>query len=216
MIRSTLHFILAALVLSATAIFLAAEPHGEVYPSRLSLKSFPYRVGTWRGDDVLIGKNVLETLGPGDFLLREYRTADQSQPSLDLFIAYFPSQRTGDTIHSPQNCLPGAGWTPIDANRTLLAVVGSRPFPANRYVIAKGDSKQLVLYWYWSHDRGIASEYLAKFYLVADSIRMHRSDGALVRITTLLLSGESASSAEQRVLPFAENLVRLLRNYIPS
>ncbi len=216
MTRSALHFILAALVLGGSAIFLAAEPHSEVFPSRLPLKSFPLQMGTWKGNDIPIDKDVLEKLGPGDFLLRGYRSADQSQPSTDLFIAYFPSQRTGDTIHSPQNCLPGAGWIPIHADRTMLAVAGYRPFPVNRYVIAKEDSRQFVLYWYWAHDRGVASEYLAKFYLVADSIRMHRSDGALVRITTELLPGESASAAEHRIVPFAESVIPLLKIYIPS
>jgi len=103
------------------------------------------------GADLSIAKDALDTLGPGDFLLRVYQNADQPEPPLDLFIAYFPSQRTGDTIHSPQNCIPGAGWTPIHADRIVLSVQGYPPFPANRYVIAKGDSRQFVLYWYWSH-----------------------------------------------------------------
>jgi EpsI family protein len=216
MTRSALHFILAALLFAATAIFLFAEPHGEILPSRLPLRSFPFQMGAWAGTDVSIGKDVLDTLGPGDFLLRDYRNGDESQPPVDLFVAYFPSQRTGDTIHSPQNCLPGAGWTPIRADRTMLSTPGHPPFAANRYVIAKGDSRQLVLYWYWAHDRGVASEYMAKFYLVADSIRMHRSDGAMIRITTGILPGESTSAAEHRILPFAETVLAVLKSYIPS
>jgi EpsI family protein len=213
--RSTLHFILAALVLAGTGILLSIEPHREIIPSHLALKSFPSQIGVWTGSDISISKDVLGALGPGDFLLRDYRGL-QSQPSLDLFIAYFPSQRTGDTIHSPQNCLPGAGWTPVHADRTIIFAPGHPPFTVNRYLIAKGDSRQFVLYWYWAHNRGVASEYLAKFYLVADSIRMHRSDGALVRITTALLPGESTTAAEQRVLLFAQSLVPLLNTYIPA
>jgi EpsI family protein len=216
MTRAMPHFMLTALLLTGTAIFLFVEPHREILPSRLPLKSLPNQIGLWTGTDVSIGKDVLDTLGPGDFLLRDYRDGRQSQPSLDLFIAYFPSQRSGDTIHSPQNCLPGAGWTPIRADRTVLFAPGHPPFTANRYLIAKGGSRQFVLYWYWAHDRGVASEYLAKFYLVADSIRMHRSDGALIRITTALLPGESTTAAEQRVLIFAQSLVPLLNTYIPA
>jgi EpsI family protein len=154
-------------------------------------------------------------LGPGDFLLRDYNLADKSQPPVNLFIAYFPSQRAGDTIHSPQNCLPGAGWTPVDSTRITLSLPGHAPFPAKRYVIAKGDSRALVLYWYWAHDRGVASEYWAKFYLVGDSIRMNRSDGGLVRIVTPMSPGESAADAEQRILPIAAKVVPLLGTYIP-
>lgn len=92
---------------------------------------------------------------------------------------------------------------------------GHVPFPVNRYVIAKGDLRQLVFYWYWAHDRGVASEYWAKYYLVADSIRMNRSDGSLVRVTTLLSPGESADAAEQRLLPFVNEIVPKLQGYIP-
>lgn len=215
MTRSALRFLLAVLLLAASAIFLYARQFGEVLPPRLPLSSFPLEMGKWRGTDVSIAKDVLHTLGPGDFLLRVYRNLDQSQSTTDLFIAYFASQRTGDTIHSPQNCLPGAGWTPIQTNRTVLSVPGFSPFPANRYVIAKGDSRKLVLYWYWAHDRGIASEYLAKFYLVEDSIRVHRSDGAMVRITTESYPGETMSQTEQRVLPFVNSVVPLLNNFVP-
>lgn len=214
--RSALHFVLAILLLASTAVFLFTVPHSEIVPSRLSPTSFPFQMGIWTGTDVSIAKDVLDKLGPGDFLLRDYRSGDPSQPPVDLFIAYFASQRTGDTIHSPQNCLPGAGWTPIHADRIALLVEGYPSFPANRYLIAKGDSRQLVLYWYWAHGRGVASEYMAKFYLVTDSIRMHRSDGALVRITTLLLPTESMSAAEQRIITFAQSVVPLLKSYIPN
>jgi EpsI family protein len=160
-------------------------------------------------------KDVLAILGPGDFLLRVYRDPQTHQPPVNLFIAYFPSQRTGDTIHSPQHCLPGAGWAPVENRRMDLSMPGHAPFPVNRYLIAKGDSKQVVLYWYWAHDRGVASEYWAKFYLVADSIHMHRSDGALVRIITPLLPGETADAATERLLPFANQVTPLLDGYIP-
>jgi EpsI family protein len=213
--RPALHFVLAAVLLATVGIFLRGG-HREVLPYHLPLRLFPQEIGMWRGTDVPIAKDVLSTLGPGDFLLRGYKNSDHSQQPLDLFIAYFPSQGTGDTIHSPQNCLPGAGWTPMHADRIVLSVQGFPSFPANRYLIAKGDSRQFVLYWYWAHDRGVASEYLAKFYLVADSIRMHRSDGAIIRITTPLFPGESLSGAEQRVLPFANTIIPMLDSYIPN
>ena len=210
-----LRFALAVLLLASAGFLVGPKPYREAIPSHLPLESFPSDLGTWRGTNLSIANDVLATLGSGDFLLRSYEDTQQARPGIDLFIAYFPSQRSGDTIHSPQNCLPGAGWTPIEVSRTVLSVAGYPSFPANRYVIAKGDSRQVVLYWYWAHDRGVANEYLAKFYLVADSIRMHRSDGALVRITTPLLRDEASTTAEQRIISFAENIVPLLNSYIP-
>lgn len=212
---SLARFAIAALLIATTAIFLRARTRNEVFPSRLPLKSFPAQLGPWTGTDVAIDKDVLQVLGPGDFLLRVYTNPHEPNTYVDLFIAYFRSQRTGDTIHSPKNCLPGAGWTPIESSRVTLSMPGHAPFPANRYVIAKGDSKQLVLYWYWAHDRGVASEYWAKYYLVADSIRMNRSDGSLVRITTALDPGESPDTAQQRLLPFVGDVVPQLDDYIP-
>ena len=215
MTQSTLRFALAALLIASAAIFLQARTHGEVFPPRLPLKSFPAQLGAWTGTDITLDQDVLKVLGPGDFLMRNYQNQAASEPDVNLFIAYFPTQRTGETPHSPQHCLPGAGWAPIENKRITLTMPGHAPFPANRYVIAMGDARQIVLYWFWAHDRGVASEYWNKYYLVKDSIQMHRSDGALVRIVTDMYPGESIDTAQQRLLPFAADVMPLLNNYIP-
>ena len=208
-------FITVGLLLVATAVFLQARAHNEVFPARHSLGSFPEKIAGMESADVEIPAESLQVLGPGDFLLRVYGNDQPATVPVDLFIAYFPSQRAGDTIHSPKNCLPGAGWAPIQSQRIVLSVPGHTSFPVNRYVIAKGDSRKLVLYWYWAHDRGVASEYWAKYYLVADSIRMNRSDGSLVRLGTPILPGESVDAAQQRLMPFADSVLPLLNDYIP-
>lgn len=206
-------FAAAAVSMLFAAIFLQARQRAEIFPSRAPLASFPQQLGNWTGTDVPLDSDTLKVLGPGDFLLRSF-TDDQDAP-LDLFIAYFPSQRAGDTIHSPQHCLPGSGWVPIENHAITMAMPDHTPFPVNRYVIRKGDDRRIVLYWFWAHDRGIASEYWAKFYLVADSLRMNRSDGALVRITSPMYQGESADAAEQRLMPFTNSVLPLLNIYIP-
>jgi len=211
-----IRFVIALVLLLGTALFLQARNHGEVFPPRKPLAAFPEKLGQWSGTDVEISKDIRDILGPGDFLLRVYADESQRQPNTDLFMAYFPSQRAGDTIHSPKICLPGAGWTPIDSARVPLSVPGRAPFTVNRYVIAKGGDRLLVLYWYWAHDRAVASEYWAKVYLVTDSIKMNRSDGALVRLTSRMLPGESVDAAMTRMLPFADQVVPLLNQYIPQ
>jgi EpsI family protein len=213
--NSTPRFVVAALLVASAAIFLQARSRSEVFPPRLPLQSFPQQLGAWTSTDIPIEKEVLDILGPGDFLLRVYQNPEKPEPAVGLFIAYFRSQRVGDTIHSPQHCLPGAGWTPVENTRVALTMPGHQPFLANRYVIAKGDARQIVLYWYWAHDRGVASEYWAKYYLVADSIKMNRSDGALVRLTSVIQPGETADAAQQRILPFTNSLLPLLDSYIP-
>jgi EpsI family protein len=198
-------FVLAAGLIALTALLLQARGRTEIIANRVPLSSFPAQLGAW--DSV--------ELGSGDFMERVYRNQSEKTPAIDLFLAYFPSQRTGDTIHSPQHCLPGAGWNPEENSRVTLSLPDHGPFPANRYVIAKGGARKLVLYWYWAHDRGVASEYWAKYYLVSDSIRMNRSDGALVRITTDMFPGESPDAAQRRLQPFASSVSPLLNDYIP-
>jgi EpsI family protein len=208
-------FTVAAILLAATALVLQARNGREIIPRRPPLSSFPRALDGWNGTDVEITQDVLDVLGPGDFLLRDYQDQRTQNDPVFLFIAYFPSQRAGDTIHSPKNCLPGAGWTPVRADRITIDVAGHAPFQANRYLIAKGDDRQLVLYWYWAHDRAVASEYAAKFYLVTDSIRMHRTDGSLVRLSMPLAPGESSETAERSLIAWAGRVVPLLNTYVP-
>ncbi len=210
-----LRFVLAAALIAVTAILLQARTYSEVIPPHLPLSSFPTQLANWDSTEIVQDKQTLEVLGPGDFLERVYQDPNGKLPSVDLFLAYFPSQRTGETPHSPQHCLPGSGWNPEENVRLTLSLPGREPFPANRYVISKGDARRLVLYWFWAHDRGVASEYWAKFYLVKDAIRMNRSDGSLVRLVTPMFPGETPDAAQRRILPFTSAVVPLLDDYIP-
>lgn len=207
-------FVSVLVLLGATALLLRARNTSEIIPAHRPLQSFPQSLSGWSSTEVPLSKDVLEVLGPGDFLTRDYQR-DLSTPPVGLFIAYFPSQRSGDTIHSPKNCLPGAGWVPLRSDRVTLNLPGQVPFRANRYLIALGQDRQLVLYWYWAHDRAVASEYWAKYYLVADSIRMRRSDGSLIRLSTKFMPGETIDSAQSRLLALADNITPVIDNYIP-
>lgn len=209
------HFVLAALLIALTAVLLQARSRTEIVPHHLALSSFPAQLVGWPSTEIVQDKDTLAVLGPGDFMERVYQDPDEKQPWINLFLAYFPSQRAGETPHSPQHCLPGSGWNPDENVRITLSFPGHAPFPANRYVISKGDQRRLVLYWFWAHDRGVASEYWAKYYLVKDAITMNRSDGSLVRFVTPMYPGESAAAAQQRILPFTSSVVPLLDDYIP-
>jgi EpsI family protein len=212
--NSWLRFGFAAALLVAAGLFLHAQSQAEDLPPHDDLTSLPLKVGGWTGTPLGISPEVFGVLGPGEFLERNYRRAPDVPP-MDLFVAYFPSQRTGDTIHSPRNCLPGAGWTPIEFDRIPLLRPDGQAFPANRYVLAKGADRLFVLYWYQAHGRMVASEYWAKFYLVTDAIWMNRTDGALVRVITPVVHGEGSASAQQRAVDFVRSLLPLLESYIP-
>lgn len=202
----------AALLLS-TALLLAKRGDHEIIIPNKPLASFPVNLGDWSGHALVIDPQVIEVLGAGDFAELAYaRSAD---PQLDLFVGYFPTQRTGKSIHSPKNCLPGSGWVPVESKYVNLSVEGHE-YPVNEYIVQKSDQKELVLYWYQAHGRLVASEYIAKFYLIADSIRIGRSDAALVRITTPIIENEGAAEAEKRAIQFAHILMPNLNAYLPA
>ena len=145
---------------------------------------------------------------------RVYRDP-QTQSVIGLFVAFFESQRKGGAIHSPKNCLPGAGWEPVEFGITTIEMPGHpAPGAINRAIVQKGLSKQLVLYWYQSQGRIIASEYSAKFYLVWDALTRNRTDGALVRIITPVIQNDEAGALE-RAKSFARDMFPLLQQHIP-
>jgi|SRR5712692_3212780 len=210
-----LRFVVVATLLGSTGLFLRGRGEAEKLPPRKELAALPRQLGDWTGQESTIPPEVLRILGPGEFLSRIYQHLPDEAP-VGLFLAYFPSQRTGDTIHSPRNCLPGAGWTPVESGWISLKQPDGTAFTANRYVVAKGAERLLVVYWYQAHGRAIASEYWAKFYLVADAIRMNRSDGALIRLITPLSLGEDLFSAQKRPVEFSRLLLASLENYVPK
>ncbi len=215
-INSWVRFFLVVVLLAAAGQFLSARSGAEDLPPRQSLAFLPNRLGDWVGQDSGIPPEILAVLGRGEFLSRIYRRAPDQAP-VDLFLAYFPSQRSGNTIHSPKNCLPGAGWTPVESSRIWLERPGRTAIPANRYVVARGAERLLVLYWYQAHDRAVANEYWAKFCLVVDAFRMNRTDGALVRIVTPLLApGEGPENGQKRAVEFGQRLLPVLDSYIPQ
>ena len=130
--------------------------------------------------------------GQGSMERRRKSYARETEPlPINLYVVYFPSQRAGDTIHSPDHCLPGAGWIPTSREVIRLTRPDSSSIPVNRYVVSQLGQRQLVLYWFQAHGRVVASEWQAKYYLIADSIRMNRSDGGMVRLITPMLDDES-------------------------
>ena len=199
----------------ATAIGLQAHSSTEIIPPHQPLSSLPSQIDGWKGTDNVLDQQTLDILGPGEFLVRTYEDASELQPWINLYIAYFPSQKAGDTIHSPDHCLPGAGWIPTSREVIRLARPDGSSIPVNRYVVSKLLERQLVLYWFQAHGRVTASEWQAKHDLISDSIHMNRSDGGMVRLMTPMLEGESADAAQARMMKLGSKFLPLLDSYIP-
>ncbi len=211
---SSKRVLIVSALLLVTAGLLQARGRVELQPKFADLELVPFSIGDWQGRPETISPEVRQVLGDGHFLSRLYTSAVE-QP-VDLFIAYYSSQRSGDTIHSPKNCLPGSGWTPLEADRVWIDVAPNQSIRVNRYVVAQGMDRQLVMYWYQAHGRVTPSEYSAKLYLVADSIRMNRSDGGMVRLVTPILPNETLAQSQARAVRFARVLFPMLNTYIPK
>jgi EpsI family protein len=171
----------------------------------------------WHGrPQAAFTKSVLDVLGLNDYMTRWY-ASPAAGGGVDLYVGYWQSQRQGDTIHSPQNCLPGSGWEQL--SQSIVPVPGSsQSGTMNRYVIQKGLDRELVFYWFQSHGRIIASEYRSKFYLIADAVRMNRTDGAIVRVIASIAndSPEAEQQAQARSLRFINDLLPQLDSYLPK
>jgi EpsI family protein len=156
-------------------------------------------------------------LGVDDYLTRIYFTEGRREGA-GLYIGYYQSQRQGDTMHSPLNCLPGAGWEPV--SRSTLHVNVSTPLKEigiNRYLIQKGLDRQLVLYWYQSHGRVVASEYWGKFYLIKDAVQLNRTDGSMVRVIVPVSSEAGGEQhAEEVAVRFVQTIFPQLAEFLPS
>ena len=208
----SLLFGIAVLPILGTAIGLQAHSSTPIVKH---VSSIPEQVGDWTGTDDPIDEDTLDILGPGEYLFRYYQNTSEPQPPINLFIPFFPSQSAGDTIHSPDHCLPGAGYIPISREVIQLPRPDGPPIPVNRYVVSKLGDRQLVLYWFQAHNRVVASEWKAKYYLIADSIRLNRSDGGMVRLMSPMMRGESADAAQARIMKLGSQLLPLIDTYIP-
>ncbi len=205
---------IVALLLAGTGLFLQARSRSEFVLPRTALATFPMELQNWVGTDVFLDDESLKALRPGDFLQRTYRNENGGTAYVDLYVAYLQNKQTL-FHHLPQDCLEGSGWSPVESGTTTLAFPGEAPFPANRYLIAKGDDRQLVLFWYSARGHRVASEDWMNVYLAFDSLRWNRTDNALIRMNTELQPGEKPADAERRLLSFAGLVSPLLKNYIP-
>jgi len=208
------YWLMVAVLLGATT-GMSYLSHGEATPPAKPLTEFPTQVGDYsKVTEWTLDKETLDILKVSDYLHRGYWTPGMNRDLMTLFIGYFRSQRTGATIHSPKNCLPGAGWSPVQSSIYQMQLDDGRTVPVNLYVLRKGLDQELVLYWYQSHGRIVASEYWGKFYLVYDALRLNRTDAALVRINIPIDNGDEAT-ARQRAIAFAKQVVPDVDQIIP-
>lgn len=210
---------MAALSLSLLAVIFFSgskiDNRVEITPPHPAFASFPTQIGDWHGKPEGLPGELLSALALSDYWMADYATPNNPAP-VSLYMAYYKSQRVGSSIHSPANCLPGGGWR-IEKREVTPVAAGIQTIPVTRLLIREGDKALLVYYWFDGRGRILNEQYSAKWYLLVDSIKMHRTDGALVRLTTPLLPHETEQAADNRLSQFlSSGAYQAIKSYIPQ
>jgi exosortase D (VPLPA-CTERM-specific) len=215
----------ALLLLLAVFPAFALPERTQIRPRHIELSHFPLQIGGWAGRRERLESLYLDELKLDDYLLADYvpQSALASTVSADspvnLYVAYYASQRTGQSIHSPRSCLPGGGWRMREISQYQVpgvALQGGAALRVNRAVVQKGTEQQLVYYWFQERGRDLTNEYSMKWYLIADGLLLNRSDGALIRVITPFGETDSIDSADARLRRFTATILPELQKYVGS
>ena len=201
---------MVALLIAGTIGAMAIGGRNEIVPDRRDFTGFPDTLGEWRGRNDSLESVVLDVLKLDDYILANYQRGEEVP--VNFYTAYYSSQRSGASAHSPASCLPGGGWR-VDS-RTQVQL--DHNLHANRFVVRMGDQRQLVYYWFKQRDRILTNEFVVKWYLLWDALTRNRTDGALVRLTTPLLPGEDPEVGDARLRDFARMVAAPLSQYVPD
>lgn len=202
-------------VIGFSTAFIAQRP--EMVLARNSFDGFPLLLDQWRGQDQGLTENIVNALKVDDYLLADYRNS-LNDDYVNLYVAYYDSQRKGQAVHSPQSCIPGDGWEITSLSKTSITEpsfdIGE--LQVNRVIIQKGQSAQLVYYWFPQRDRFLTNEYEVKWYIFWDALTRNRTDGALVRLITPIMPLDGVEGADRRLQDFAKTVFPELQSYLPG
>jgi EpsI family protein len=203
-------------LLAFVAVTLFMPRPAEVFPARAGFDEFPMTLGAWSGHRQSLEGVYQDTLKLDDYLLANYQ--DGTGASVNLYVAYYNSQRKGEAVHSPRSCLPGGGWQLRDFDqRTLSDVkIDGRSLRVNRTLIELGNQRQLVYYWFQQRGRIVTNEFAVKWYLFWDALTRHRTDGALVRLIVALPPASNQAEADRRLTDLVSRIAPTLTRYVPD
>lgn len=213
--RSWIASVALLVVAAAASAFLLGREN--TLPPREPLAAFPLHIDQWYGQRRTIEPGILGALKLTDYLLRDYVSVD-GRAGINLYVAYYASQRKGEAVHSPRSCIPGDGWRIQKLSQVAVNGLpnGSGKMTVNRVIIAKGNLRQVVYYWFDQRGREMTNEYRVKWFLFWDGLTRNRTDGALIRLVTPLQRDEAPASADKRLAGFLRGIYPELERYVPG
>ena len=217
---SLTRIIIAAVLMLMPLGFLNYFSQGENIPLNKPFSTFPKQIGEWTGKEERFDQKIYDKLGVDDSIDCNYCNHNGSR--IELYIGFYRSQRKGDLIHSPKNCMPGAGWNFAKTEKISISVdahqeqhIQQQNITVNNILLQNGPEKLVMFYWYQGRGRFITSEYAQKIYLVTDSMTRHRTDEAFVRLLAPVTSGNEEETVRY-LRDFTKLILPLLQEYIPS
>ena len=204
-----------ALIMVLTMILLGFSNHSEIIKPNKPFDSFPMNIGKWNGTTSRFDEKIYDILGVDDSVLASYQS--DNGEAVELYVGFYQSQKEGDLIHSPKNCMPGSGWNILKSSIETVDTVKdgkAETIDVIKLILGKGSEKQVMLYWFQSRGRIISSEYMEKIWLVIDSITKHRTDGSFVRLISPVIKSEDETL--ELLKGFTKDIYPHLNEYLPS
>lgn len=205
-----------ALSVAVSAAFILAPRPATDLPPRAGFSIFPNTLGAWSGVQFPLDPATAEVLGATDYINSVYRNHATGE-EVQFFSAWYASQTEGQGIHSPEVCLPGAGWEIFALNAREVHIPNTvyGTFTLNRAIIENGLDRQLVYYWFDQRGQRVTNDFAAKMTVLRDGLTVGRTDGALVRFLTPIDAGEDIAQADARLQAFMGDVLRMLPVYVP-
>ncbi len=209
-------FVVTVLLLASTLALSRGVEFRDRVPVKEALDRFPLRIGEWSGSRESMDQRFIERLDLSDYAIVDYR--DETGKAVNFYVAYYETQRKGESIHSPATCLPGSGWRFEDAGEATLGIPGpgEGPMKVNRAIMEKAGLRQLVYYWFLQRGRVLTNAYELKWFVFWDALTKQRTDGALVRVITPVYGDEGLGEAEARLQGFVREVVPVLDGFVPG
>jgi EpsI family protein len=205
------YYIVIAL-LAVTIFFSQIRSDGELIPITRTLERFPEQIADWRGESYRFSQAVYDNLGVDDSIAINYKNDNGDEVS--MYVGYYESQKQGEIIHSPKNCMLGSGWQPIEISEINISV-GMRLIPVIKMIVEKHSHKMVSLYWYQSGNRAVASEYIQKLYFIHDSLRYNRTNSAFLKFSSPV-KGDDYEGTIQKLESFINKVVPVLDDFLPN
>lgn len=207
-------FITAVVLIAATFAFSKGVDFREKIPIKKSFSEFPLAIGAWQGTPEQMEQQFIEVLHFSEYIMINYR--DPQDREIGFYVAYYESQRKGETTHSPETCLPGSGWTFEESGTAMMPTGNGGTMEVSRAFMEKSGSRQLMYFWFPQRGRILTSLWQVKLYSFWDALTLHRTDGALVRIITPLYTTEKMEEAEARLQRFTKEIAPVLDGFLPG